>query len=51
MAPIYLDHNASTPVDPAVAAAMRPFLDEAFGKPPLRLRATSGHVVRSLSPV
>jgi adenine specific DNA methylase Mod len=26
---IYLDYNASTPVDPAVAAAMRPFL-EAF---------------------
>ncbi|MDZ3837022.1 MAG: cysteine desulfurase family protein [Rhodospirillales bacterium] len=37
MAPIYLDHNASTPTDPAVAAAMRPFLDEAFGNP------SSGH--------
>ena len=36
-APIYLDHNASTPLDPAVAAAMRPFLDEAFGNP------SSGH--------
>lgn len=35
--PIYLDHNASTPVDPAVAAAMRPFLDDAFGNP------SSGH--------
>lgn len=34
---IYLDHNASTPIDPAVAAAMRPFLDEAFGNP------SSGH--------
>jgi cysteine desulfurase len=33
MRPIYLDYNASTPVDPAVAAAMRPFLDEAFGNP------------------
>ncbi|MGE0333933.1 MAG: hypothetical protein AB7Q76_01480 [Gammaproteobacteria bacterium] len=32
MGPIYLDYNASTPIDPAVAAAMRPFLDEAFGK-------------------
>jgi cysteine desulfurase len=31
MASIYLDYNASTPVDPAVASAMRPFLDEAFG--------------------
>jgi cysteine sulfinate desulfinase/cysteine desulfurase-like protein len=26
MLPIYLDYNASTPIDPAVAAAMRPFL-------------------------
>ena len=30
MAPIYLDCNASTPIDPAVAAAMRPLLKEAF---------------------
>lgn len=37
MAPIYLDYNASTPTDPAVVAAMRPFLDEAFGNP------SSGH--------
>ena len=37
MPPIYLDYNASTPIDPAVAAAMRPFLDEAFGNP------SSGH--------
>jgi cysteine desulfurase len=37
MAPIYLDYNASTPIDPAVAAAMRPFLEEAFGNP------SSGH--------
>jgi cysteine desulfurase len=36
-APIYLDHNASTPLDPVVAAAMRPFLDEGFGNP------SSGH--------
>ncbi|MEH2519528.1 cysteine desulfurase [Bradyrhizobium sp. AZCC 1610] len=35
--PIYLDYNASTPVDSVVAAAMRPFLDEAFGNP------SSGH--------
>ena len=34
---IYLDHNASTPVDPAVAAAMRPFLDGHYGNP------SSGH--------
>lgn len=37
MTRIYLDYNASTPIDPAVAAAMRPFLDGAFGNP------SSGH--------
>lgn len=34
---IYLDYNASTPIDPAVAAAMTPFLSESFGNP------SSGH--------
>jgi cysteine desulfurase len=34
---IYLDYNASTPIDPEVAAAMRPFLDDHFGNP------SSGH--------
>jgi cysteine desulfurase len=34
---IYLDYNASTPIDPAVVAAMRPFLEAAFGNP------ASGH--------
>jgi cysteine desulfurase len=34
---IYLDYNASTPVDPTVAAAMRPLLEDAFGNP------SSGH--------
>jgi cysteine desulfurase len=33
MTQIYLDYNASTPIDPSVATAMRPFLDEAFGNP------------------
>jgi cysteine desulfurase len=33
MKPIYLDYNASTPVDPAVADAMRPFLSDIFGNP------------------
>jgi cysteine desulfurase len=28
---IYLDHNATTPLDPAARAAMRPFLDELYG--------------------
>ena len=37
MTSIYLDYNASTPTDPTVAAAMRPFLDQAFGNP------SSGH--------
>ncbi len=37
MPPIYLDYNASTPVDPTVAAAMQPFLKEDFGNP------SSGH--------
>jgi cysteine desulfurase len=33
MRPIYLDYNASTPIDPAVAAAMRPFLEAHFDDP------------------
>src|SRR4051812_734208 len=37
MPPVYLDYNASTPLDPAVAAAMRPLLETAFGNP------SSGH--------
>ena len=37
MASIYLDYNASTPTDPAVAAAMQPLLKGAFGNP------SSGH--------
>ena len=34
---IYLDYNASTPIDPAVAAAMRPLLESDYGNP------SSGH--------
>ena len=34
---IYLDYNASTPVDPAVAAVMRSFLEDHYGNP------SSGH--------
>jgi cysteine desulfurase len=37
MQPIYLDYNASTPIDPAVAAAMQPFLKDHYGNP------SSGH--------
>jgi cysteine desulfurase len=36
--PIYLDHNATTPVHPAVVEAMLPYLREHFGNP------SSGHV-------
>ncbi len=35
--PIYLDYNATTPIHPEVAAAMRPVLDSTFGNP------SSGH--------
>jgi cysteine desulfurase len=31
MKPIYLDYNATTPVDPEVAAAMEPYIREHFG--------------------
>src|SRR6516164_3506391 len=34
---VYLDYNASTPIDPVVAAAMRPFLEDHYGNP------SSGH--------
>ncbi len=37
MAPIYLDYNATTPIDPRVADAMLPFLRKDFGNP------SSGH--------
>ncbi|WP_141324579.1 cysteine desulfurase family protein [Myxococcus sp. AB025B] len=35
--PLYLDHNATTPVDPEVVEAMLPYLREHFGNP------SSGH--------
>lgn len=31
--PIYLDYNATTPIYPEVAEAMRPYLDQYFGNP------------------
>ena len=33
---IYLDYNASTPIDPAVAAAMLLFLEDHYGNPSSR---------------
>jgi cysteine desulfurase len=38
VSPIYLDHNATTPVHPAVLDAMLPYLREHFGNP------SSGHI-------
>jgi cysteine desulfurase len=31
--PVYLDYNATTPLDPEVISAMRPFLETEFGNP------------------
>jgi cysteine desulfurase len=39
MNPIYLDYNATTPIDPAVVDAMLPYLREHFGNP------SSAHVL------
>jgi cysteine desulfurase NifS len=33
MKPIYLDYNATTPIDPEVAEAMLPFIHQHFGNP------------------
>jgi cysteine desulfurase len=33
MTPIYLDYNATTPIDPAVVEAMLPYLRDEFGNP------------------
>jgi len=33
MSPIYLDYNATTPIDPQVAEAMLPFIQQHFGNP------------------
>jgi cysteine desulfurase len=43
MKPIYLDYNATTPVDPEVAETMRPCLDEVFGNP----SSTHGYGLRA----
>ena len=33
MRTVYFDYNATTPIDPAIQAAMLPFLGEIFGNP------------------
>ena len=42
---VYLDYNASTPVDTAVTAAMRPLLEGAYGNP------SSGHWASALAKI
>jgi cysteine desulfurase NifS len=41
--PVYLDYNATTPVDPQVLIAMRPYLEDFFGNP------SSGHFYGALA--
>ena len=43
--PIYLDYNATTPVDPAVVEAMLPYLSLHFGNP------SSSHHYGQLAPL
>ena len=44
--PIYLDYNASTPIDPRVAAVMRPLLDGPYANPSATHR--DGRAARAL---
>ena len=37
MDPVYLDYNATTPIDPQVAQAMLPYVHQYYGNP------SSGH--------
>ena len=46
MTPVYLDHNATTPVDPGVLKAMLPYLRDEFGNPSSAHDSVSGHAMR-----
>ena len=41
--PIYLDYNATTPLDPAVLEAMLPYLRDHFGNPSSTHAQEQGH--------
>ena len=45
---IYLDHHATTPVDPAVVAAMLPYFTEHFGNPSGRSHAFAAEAHRAV---
>jgi len=45
MKPIYMDHHATTPIDPQVWAAMSPYFTEQFGNPSSNTHEY-GHVAR-----
>ncbi|MBD3367435.1 MAG: aminotransferase class V-fold PLP-dependent enzyme [Candidatus Eisenbacteria bacterium] len=47
MSTVYMDHNATTPVDTRVVEAMLPYFSESFGNPssPYELAARSRHAV------
>ncbi|MGW7363742.1 hypothetical protein ACWGI8_10000 [Streptomyces sp. NPDC054841] len=48
--PVYLDYNATTPVDPRVAAAMLPYLTDFFGNPPAATPTARHPAARSPKP-